>query len=105
MLDSNHKGYLTKDDLLVGFNMIYGHDNEEILEKTRQLVDKVFSKCDLDNSNSLEYREWMIATINKETLLTDKILFQAFQAIDDDDSNAISMDEFRDVLFRDNEID
>ena len=60
---------------------------------------------DLDGSKVIEEREWIIATINKESLLTEKIISQAFRAIDVDHSESISMEEFRNAIFKNFQID
>ena len=74
--------------------MIYGDDN--IIEDQ---VDKIFKQVDLDNSGHIEYNEWMIATINKQSLLDNKKLKKAFNYIDIDGGGSLSVDEVRDALF------
>jgi calcium-dependent protein kinase len=37
-------------------------------------VEKIFAKVDIDGSGAIDYSEWVVATINKEKLLTrDKL--------------------------------
>ena len=61
---------------------------------------------DIDGSGSIDYSEWVVATINKENLLTDDKLWQAFCIIDKDGGGSISADEIK-ALFssKDQKID
>lgn len=105
ILDQGNKGYLTKSDILHGFQKIYGQDTIDKVEMTKSLVDQIFKKVDLDGSEEIEYQEWVMATINKDRLLNDKILQKAFNAIDDDHGGSISAEEFREALFNGKDLD
>ena len=50
-----------------GYKLIYGDAAED-------QVDAIFAKVDADGSGTIEYREWVIATINKQKLLTPERL-------------------------------
>ena len=63
------------------------------------IVEKLFQQIDLDGSGEIDYSEWVMATINKEQLLTPEKLSQAFQMFDNDGGGTISADEFKEVLF------
>jgi calcium-dependent protein kinase len=53
---------------------------------------------DSDGSGEIDYSEWVVATINKNRLLSDEKLEQAFKLFDKDDSGSISSEEVREVL-------
>ena len=68
-------------------------------------VDKILERVDADGSGEIDYSEWVVATINKENLLSEVKLKQAFQLFDKDDSGSISADEIKAVLCGDKKID
>ena len=53
----------------------------------------------------LKYLEWVVATINKEKLLTDEKLKQAFSLFDKDGSGTISSEEVKEILCAGRKID
>ena len=67
VLDTDGDGMISRAELTVGLQKIY---NEGAAEQ----VEKVFSKVDIDGSGFIDYSEWVVATIDKEKLLTrDKL--------------------------------
>lgn len=50
-----------------GYKLIYGDAAEE-------QVEAIFSRVDADGSGTIEYAEWVVATINKQKLLTPERL-------------------------------
>ena len=63
VLDTNKDGMLSKYELTVGYRLIYK-------EFAADEVEKVFSKVDIDGSGQIDYSEWIVATIDKQKLLT-----------------------------------
>ena len=45
-------------------------------------VDKLFSSIDTDGSGTIDYTEFVIATMNEKTLLQDEKLRAAFKMFD-----------------------
>ena len=58
----------------------------------------IWEQIDVDGSGEIDYSEWALAAANKEKLLTDKRLQQAFTMFDLDKSGFISADELHEVL-------
>ena len=54
---------LSKAELTVGYEKLFGDQAEEEVEK-------IFRKVDIDCSGFIDYSEWVVATINKNKLLT-----------------------------------
>jgi len=61
-------------------------------------VDRIMEIADADKSGSIDYSEWVVATINKAQLLSDEKLKQAFQLFDRDGGGTISSTEVKEVL-------
>lgn len=53
---------------------------------------------DKNNSGSIDYTEWVMATINRESLLSKQRLDVAFKMFDKDGSGTLSLDEIRDLF-------
>ena len=60
---------------------------------------------DANGSGEIDYSEWIVATINKEKLLSKDKLMAAFQLFDRDGSGAISAEEVKSILSRGQKID
>jgi calcium-dependent protein kinase len=61
-------------------------------------IDHLWAEIDLDGSGSIEFSEYAVAAANKEALLTDKRLRQAFAMFDADWSGQISSEELQKVM-------
>ncbi len=61
-------------------------------------VDRIMKVADTDGSGEIDYSEWVVAAINKTTLLTNEKLEAAFNLFDKDNSGTISASEVKDVL-------
>jgi calcium-dependent protein kinase len=67
-------------------------------EQAKEKADKIFEKIDNDGSGLIEYSEWILATIDKEALLSQDNLEAAFKIIDADGGGTISSDEVKNVV-------
>jgi calcium-dependent protein kinase len=61
-------------------------------------VDRIMSQADTDNSGFIDYTEWLVATMNKATLLSKENLEATFNAFDKDGSGNITTDELKGML-------
>ena len=91
-LDENQDGKLQYDEVLKGYTEFFGQDIAE--EETK----RIFALVDVDNSGEIDFSEFVTATVNRNALLQDDKLRQAFRFYDKDDSGSISIDEIKDVL-------
>jgi calcium-dependent protein kinase len=65
----------------------------------------MFAKIDLDGNGTIDYTEFVMATIEEKNLITDQRLRQAFELFDADKSGALSPEEIKEVLCFDATVD
>ena len=85
-LDLNKDGKLSKEEVLVGYQKIKGDTAEKEVED-------LFAIADTDGSGSIEYSEWVVATVQKDKMLDEDKLTKAFRLFDLDNSGLIKADE------------
>jgi len=90
-IDTDNNGALSREELINGFSQIFGEGQENIEEE----VDKIMSNVDTDHSGEIDYTEFIIATMNRQKLLSKERLQAAFNAFDKDGSGSISSDELK----------
>ena len=61
-------------------------------------VDKMFREIDIDGNGTIDYTEFVMATMNQQNMMSNDKLMQAFKMFDKDGSGTISADEIRNVL-------
>ena len=64
-----------------------------------QHVDKIFNTVDKDHNGTIDYAEWLVATVDKEKLLTEEKLKAAFNLFDTDGGGTISIEEVKNHLY------
>lgn len=89
-LDISKTGKITREELYIGFQ---SHTQE-----AREEVDNIFNEVDLDGNGEIEFSEWIVASIDKNSLITDEKLKLAFNLFDKDGGGTISSAEVRDTL-------
>ena len=67
-LDVENNGALTKEEVLVGFEKHFG------VLMTEELVDEMFDRIDIDGNGTLDYTEFVAATIEEKNLVTTERL-------------------------------
>ena len=90
-LDKNSDGKLTRAELIEGYSKLYGDMAEDE-------VDNIMKLADFDGNGEIEYSEWVVATLDKQSLLTDEKLRTAFNIFDRDGGGTISAKELKEVL-------
>mmetsp|Transcript_16923 Transcript_16923/g.28661 ORF Transcript_16923/g.28661 Transcript_16923/m.28661 type:complete len:128 (+) Transcript_16923:1122-1505(+) len=88
---------LDRNELLVGYQQIYG-------DRAQEEVEKVFRKIDIDGSGLIDLSEWVVATIDKRKLITREKLQAAFKLFDQDGGGTISQAEVKEALCSDQDI-
>ena len=74
--DKNKDGRLSKQEIIEGYEEYYGTPPKV------DEIDKLFSSIDTDGSGTIDYTEFVIATLNEKTLLQDEKLRAAFKMFD-----------------------
>merc|ERR1712070_36639 len=59
---------------------------------------RIFMAIDVDGSGSIDYTEFIAATLDKKTFLNRELCREAFLLFDKDGNGQISLDELRDML-------
>jgi len=92
LLDTNSDGKLTREEIINGYRTIFGSENPE------EDADAILKQLDNNNSGTIDYSEFVIATINRQTLLSKGRLEQAFKIFDQDGNGYITADELREIF-------
>ncbi len=91
-MDKNGDGKLSKEEIVEGYDQFFG----KTLSKDD--VGKLFDSVDIDKSGFIDYSEFVIASMNEKTLLSNDKLLAAFNMFDKDKSGKISADEIKEAL-------
>jgi calcium-dependent protein kinase len=91
-MDINGDGKLSKEEIQIGFAQYFGRSLDD------KEVDDMFEKVDADGSGSIDYSEFVVATMNEKNLLSNNKLQTAFKMFDKDGGGSISVDEIKQVL-------
>jgi calcium-dependent protein kinase len=91
-LDESGDGRLSHQELKNGYTQFFSDS------LTEHEFDNLIAKLDQDNSGYIEYEEFLRATIDTETILTEKNLEFAFNFFDKDASGKLSAEEVKSVL-------
>jgi calcium-dependent protein kinase len=94
MMDTDDRGAITFENLKAGLLRIGSHLTEA---EVRLLMEA----ADLDGNGTLDYGEFVAATIHLQRLDNDEHLHKAFNFFDVDGSGYIEMDELREALGED----
>ena len=90
--DKDRDGKVSKTELIEGF--------AEQMPRSQAIneVNRLMSLIDTDGNGTLEYSEFVAASVDRKVLLSDKKLRIAFNMLDKDSSNHISINELKEVF-------
>jgi len=97
-IDLDGDGTLSKEEILQCYEEHFG------VPITKKEVDALFAKIDLDNNGSIDYTEFVTATMEESKLVTEKRLRIAFNMFDRNGDGSLSSDEIKDILCSNGEI-
>jgi len=91
-MDKNNDGMLSKEEISEGYEEHFGTaiDDEEL--------DRMFAAIDTDGNGTIDYSEFLMATMNEQQLMSKEKLKAAFKMFDKDNSGTISKDEIKEAL-------
>ncbi|KAF3774722.1 Calcium-dependent protein kinase [Nymphaea thermarum] len=88
MIDADNSGTITFDELKEGLRKV----GSELMEsEIRSLMDA----ADIDNNGTLDYGEFLAATVHLNKMEKEEVLFNAFSFFDKDGSGYITIDELQ----------
>lgn len=91
-LDANGDGKLTREEIIDGFHRILESENPE------EDADAILKQLDNNNSGTIDYTEFVVATINRKNLLSKERLETAFKIFDQDGNGYLTADELREIF-------
>ena len=94
--DKNGDGKLSKEEFVTG--LTNNNNNLNSLLKEDNNIKGLLKNIDQDNNGYIGFEEFLIASINKEKILTEKNLKMAFNVFDRDKSGGISQNELKYIL-------
>ena len=83
------------------FQSLQKQIDQEDLNSWHEEVTRQFNEVDIDGSGYIEFTEWLVAAINKRTLITEEKLQLAFGLFDRDGGGSINAHEVRTTLIGD----
>ena len=87
-MDINKDGTLTPEEVKSSLNK-FMNENE---------IKKMFEEIDINNSNKIEYTEFISALIEKKEYLKEEKLLEIFKTLDKDGNGKISKNEIKNIL-------
>jgi len=92
------KSLLLKE-LLQGYQMIYGDNFNE------DEVEAMINMADVNDDGVISYSEWLMIAMDRHKMFTHQKLEAAFQGMDTDHSNTVSLSEIANILFHTKQVD
>jgi calcium-dependent protein kinase len=90
--NQNGDGRLTKSELQEGLKLLMES------KQAKNETDELMKNIDFNSSGFIEYEEFITASLDKKTLLTEENLRFAFNAFDKDSDGKISYSELKSIL-------
>jgi len=92
-LDKDGNGVLTKEELVEGYKKVFIDRANSELE-----ILKIVDEVDINHSGYIDFTEFIVAAMNREKLLSQKKLEQAFHLFDQDNDGYITRAELANVM-------
>jgi len=86
-MDKDHDGQLDRDEILAAYGTIYGNSAASLD------IDAMISQIDVNNTQKVDFTEFLLATVNYRQELQEKELKQIFTSIDKDRSGFLTREE------------
>ena len=90
--DKNGDGVLSREEILLGYKEILGDVEAEIE------TDRIMKEVDLDKNGTIDYNEFVLASISQQKLLNKEKLESTFKMFDKDGNGTISADEIKAIF-------
>ncbi|KAL4466461.1 hypothetical protein ABPG73_019079 [Tetrahymena malaccensis] len=88
-LDTDGDGMLSQEELLNGYKKIMSAVQAE------EEVKKIMNQVDKNKSGKIDYSEFVMATCNRQNMLSKEKLQMAFKMFDKDNNGSLTVDEIR----------
>lgn len=79
-LDLDGDGILTKEELLKGYNQVFGNSKMKEVE-----IENILEEADHNFSGKIDFSEFCVAAINRDKVLSRKRIIQTFKILDEVD--------------------
>lgn len=91
-IDINGDGILTREEIINGYKFSMPFEDIE------SQIDDILNEVDLDKNGTIDYSEFVMATLDKKFLLNEEILDNTFKMFDRDGGGSISLLEIKQTL-------
>ena len=92
IFDQSGDGYLSFEELKEAMSVVKGIDLNE------QELREIIKKLDADDNGRINYSEFLMVSMNREQLLTNERLEQAFKMFDKNGDNEVSVEELHSMF-------
>ena len=91
-IDVNKDGEISKDELVKCLEVLYPS------QEAKNRADDIFNEIDFNNDGSINFSEFLTVNIQKEKLLNEETLDNAFKMFDIDGNGYITIDELKKTM-------
>ncbi len=91
-IDTDQDGQLTRSELINAYKKVSKTGNVEAD------VDELFQKLDFNNTEAIDFSEFLVANLNYQQSINDKQLKQIFQIIDKDKNGFLEIQELKEFF-------
>lgn len=98
VMDTDCSGRLSKEEVQRGYKDFFDQ------ELTNEEVDVIFKRVNFSGSGTIEYSEFVVASLMQKDLLNDQKLKAAFEEFDMDGNGFIDSDELKEILVVDDDM-